>query len=72
MGADFESYDLIRLETWDGTHAARVGHDLEEIAAKLMTAMRANARGEDVGAMLLDIRGDVCALIGDVSSRRGA
>lgn len=55
----------IDLETWDGLHAARVGHDLEEIADKLMEAIKANRRGEDIDGLLFDIHGDVCCLIAD-------
>ena len=58
------------LEAWDGIHAAHVGHDLEEIAAKLMAAMEASGRGEDVGGMLYDISGDVFSLMADISSVR--
>lgn len=55
----------IDLETWDGIHAARVGHDLEEIADKLLAAIEANRRGEDIDGLLFDIHGDVCCLIAD-------
>lgn len=55
----------IDLETWDGVHAARVGHDLEEIADKLIAAIEANRRGEDIDGLLFDIHGDVCCLIAD-------
>ena len=55
----------IDLQTWDGIHAAHVGHDLEEIADKLIAAIEANRRGEDIDGLLFDIHGDVCCLIAD-------
>ena len=53
------------LETWDGIHAAHVGHDLEEVADKLIEAIEANRRGEDIDGLLFDIHGDVCSIIAD-------
>ena len=55
----------VDLEKWDGLHAARVGHDLEEIADKLIAAIEANRRGEDIDGLLFEIHGDVCCLIAD-------
>lgn len=55
----------IDLETWDGIHAAHVGHDLEEVADKLIEAIKANRRGEDIDGLLFDIHGDVCSIIAD-------
>lgn len=55
----------IDLQTWDGIYAARVGHDLEEVADKIIAAIEANRRGEDVDAALFDIHGDVCSIMAD-------
>jgi len=58
----------IDLQTWDGIHAAHVGHDLEEIADKLMAAILAYSRGEDVYGALYDVHGDVCSLMADITT----
>ena len=63
-GADRE----IDLETWDGIHAAHVGHDLEEVADKLIAAIEANRRGEDIDGALFDIHGDVCSIMADIQT----
>lgn len=61
----------IDLETWDGIHSAHVGHDLEEIADKLIEAIEASGRGEDVRGLLYDIHGDVCCLMADIQTGEG-
>ena len=58
----------IDLQTWDGLHAAHVGHDLEELADRLMASILAYSRGEDVYAALYDIHGDMCCLMADIST----
>ena len=62
----------IDLETWDGIYAARVGHDLEEVADKLMDAIEADMRGEDIRGALFNIHGDVCSIIADMQTAETA
>lgn len=62
--------DRIELETdlqrWSDGIAAHVGRDLEEIAGKLLAAIEASRRGEDVTAALYDIHMDVVNVISDM------
>lgn len=61
----------IDLETWDGIYAGRIGHDLEEVADKLMDAIEADMRGEDIRGTLFNIHGDVCSIIADMQTAEG-
>lgn len=56
------------LERWDGIHASHVGHDLEEIADKLIAAIEAEAHGEDLRGKLYEIHGDLCCVMADIST----
>ena len=56
------------LARWNDGIAAHVGHDLEEVADKLIAAIEAERRGEDVRGRLYDIHGDVCSIMGDLMS----
>lgn len=56
----------IDLARWRDGIAASVGYDLEEIADRLMAAIEANRRGEDVDAALFDVHGDVLTLMADL------
>lgn len=62
--------DRIELETdlqrWSDGIAAHVGRDLEEIADKLLAAIEADRRGEDVRSALYEIHGDVVNVISDM------
>ena len=48
--------------------AARVGHDVEEVADRLMDAMLAYGRGEDIDRALWDIHGDMLCIVADLST----
>lgn len=54
------------LERWKDGIAAHVGHDLEEVADRLMGAIEAYGRGEDIRAELFGIRGDVLTVMADL------
>ena len=54
------------LERWKDGIAAHVGHDLEEVADRLMGAIEAYGRGEDIRAELFDIHGDVLTVMADL------
>lgn len=58
----------IDLERWRDGIAANVGHDLENVADKLMDAIVALRRGEDATAKLYDAHMDLCNVIGDLLS----
>lgn len=58
----------IDLERWRDGIAAHVGHDLEDVADKLMDAIVALRRGEDATAKLYDAHMDLCSVIGDLLS----
>lgn len=62
--------DRIELETdlqrWSDGIAAHVGRDLEEIAGKLLAAIEADRRGEDVRSALYEIHGDVVNVMADI------
>lgn len=62
--------DRLELETdlqrWNDGIAAHVGRDLEETAGKLLAAIEASRRGEDVTAALYDIHMDVVNVISDM------
>ena len=54
------------LERWKDGIAAHVGHDLEDIADRIMAAIEADRRGENVGAELFSIHGDVVSVMADL------
>lgn len=54
------------LERWKDGIAAQVGHDLEDIADKIMAAIGASRRGEDVTAALYDVHMDVVNVMADL------
>lgn len=56
------------LERWDGMYAAHVGRDLESVADRIIEALEANGRGEDVRGILWDVHGDVCSIMADIST----
>lgn len=54
------------LERWKDGIAAHVGHDLEDIADKIMAAIGASRRGEDVTAALYNVHMDVVSVMADL------
>ena len=56
------------LERWKDGIAARVGQDVEEVADRLMDAMLAYGRGEDIDRALWDIHGDMLCIVADLST----
>lgn len=56
------------LERWDGIYAAQVGRDLEDVADRLIEALEAERKGEDVRGILWGVHGDVCSIMADIST----
>lgn len=56
------------LERWSDGLAASFGTELEDVSERLMVAMLACKRGEDVTATLFEIHDDLCMVVGDMLS----
>lgn len=56
------------LERWDGIRAAQVGRELEDVADRIMEAIKANRRGEDIDGALFEIHGDVWTILADLGT----
>lgn len=56
------------LERWDGIRAAQVGRELEDVADRIMEAIEANRRGEDIDGALFEIHVDVWDILADLGT----